>query len=280
MDGANANRTFIKMHFPVSPLNDKYTVKSLYGDEAIVLLQDYSHVIKKIRNSICKSSHAAKSIRTLQKGSHYIHWEHFVSAYNWDTNTNPFTIHRKLSDEHIYLSTQSKMRNHLAEEVLNDDMLHLMKKFRDSQYDGQYLNSTIELLEHTSILVAVFRDMRPIKEISDDRLKQITSVLDWFMEWESEIKSSKSIPAKLKDKHLISDQCRQDLQSLILGFRQICLIRLSSPGATLVPGRVNSDPIENFFCQQRAKHHGANSNPNYQSYLTGINSIILGQSTI
>ena len=34
-----------------------------------------------------------------------------------------------------------------------------------------------------------------------------------------------------------------------------------------------------IFCQQRALYHGANTNPNYNEYRTGINSIILGQTT-
>lgn len=47
----------------------------------------------------------------------------------------------------------------------------------------------------------------------------------------------------------------------------------------LILSRVNSDIIENIFCQQRAQYHGANTNPNYNQYRTGITSIILGQTT-
>ena len=274
MDGANTNRTFMKMLLCAS---HDYKVKNQYGPGEIVLLQDYSHVIKKIRNSLCKSSHAPKSKRCLQKGNHSILWEHWVGAYNWDINTNPFTIHRKLTDQHIYLCTQGKMRNHFAEEVLNVDMLHLMRKYKSSLANGEYLNVTIELLEQTSSLILCFRDMRPIQQLSDDHLKQNRMVLNWFENWESEVSSMK---IKEKEKRLISAQCREDLASLIIGFEQICQMRLSKSDTTVVPGRINSDPIENFFCQQRAKHHGANANPNYQTYLSGINSIIIGQSTV
>ena len=47
------------------------------------------------------------------------------------------------------------MRNHLAEEVLNWD---------------------VELLEHTSILVHIFRDMRPIKSLDDSKINILYSV--------------------------------------------------------------------------------------------------------
>jgi hypothetical protein len=33
----------------------------------------------------------------------------------------------KYTNEHLFPSTQSKMRNHLAEEVLNSHMLHVIK---------------------------------------------------------------------------------------------------------------------------------------------------------
>jgi hypothetical protein len=43
------------------------------------------------------------------------------------------------------------MKNHLAEEVLNGEMLHLMKQYRESLGDvGFQLDATIELLECTT----------------------------------------------------------------------------------------------------------------------------------
>jgi hypothetical protein len=56
------------------------------------------------------------------------------------------------------------MRNHLAEDVLDSEMLHLMIKYKEglSEEKGSELNSSIELLESTSILIKNFRDPRPI----------------------------------------------------------------------------------------------------------------------
>ena len=49
---------------------------------------------------------------------------------------NPVRVHQKLTDEHIFLTKVSKMRNHLAEEVLGDDMYNLMCKYKESLKDG------------------------------------------------------------------------------------------------------------------------------------------------
>jgi hypothetical protein len=65
------------------------------------------------------------------------------------------------------------MRNHLAEEVLNSEMLHLMELYKESLGQaGLKLSATIELLRCTSVLIKNFRDKRPITNISDDRIQQ------------------------------------------------------------------------------------------------------------
>ena len=50
----------------------------------------------------------------------------FIDVHNWDQQ-NALKLHRKLTSEHIYPDTQMKMRNHLAEQVLNEDMLYLTR---------------------------------------------------------------------------------------------------------------------------------------------------------
>ena len=140
------------------------------------------------------------------------------------------------------------------------------------------LDSTIELLENTSILVSNFRDNRPIREIGDYRLAENRKVMEWFREWESDILSKKDI--KDKEKLLISHQTRADLCSLILGFEELCAHRLKTCSGSVIPSRLNSDVIENVFCQQRGLHNGNNTNPTYLNYARTMNTVILGQTSI
>ena len=70
---------------------------------------------------------------------------------------NTMRVYQKLSDDHIFLSRVSKMWNHLAEEVLNDDMYNLMTKYQESVKDGTHLEATLDLLDHTKEIVKVFR---------------------------------------------------------------------------------------------------------------------------
>ena len=58
----------------------------------------------------------------------------------------PVRVHQKLTDDHIFLSTKMKMRNHLAQEALDDNMYNLMVKYRDSLNDGNVLTEASKSL--------------------------------------------------------------------------------------------------------------------------------------
>ena len=70
-----------------------------------------------------------------------------------------------LTKDHIELTSASKMRNRLAEQVLDKDMLFLMKSYQATLNDPERLSATIQLLEKTSVLVELFGDTRPIYAI-------------------------------------------------------------------------------------------------------------------
>lgn len=86
------------------------------------------------------------------------------------------------------------MRNHLAEEVLNADMLHLMGMYQKSLGGaGTELTATMELLKNTSVLIKNIRDKSPIVDFSDDRLKQNHDAMDFFINWENQIMAGQSV---------------------------------------------------------------------------------------
>lgn len=65
-----------------------------------------------------------------------------------------------------------------------------------------------------------------------------------------------------------------------MGFEELCLYKLKTSNASIIPSRVNSDIVENMFCQQRTLHNGPNTNPTYLGYCNTVNSVILGQTSI
>lgn len=122
------------MHFPCgNPVSDKMVAKGYKNPlRKIVFLMDPSHLIKKIRNSVFSSGFLNSHQRLLTVHSTFIVWKMWIDAYQWDRSSNSFQIHNKLSDDHIYPSSSQKMRNKLAFETLDCDMLYLMKWYSET----------------------------------------------------------------------------------------------------------------------------------------------------
>lgn len=280
MDGAQCNRSF--MHICLGEKPTSFVARNPCTSTDVIFLMDFSHVMKKLRNNMLKSGIHPKSTRILTlPSSHTVQWQMFLDFFEWDRQ-NALQIHRKLTNEHFHLDSQSKMRNHLAEEVLNSDMLHAMKVYQQTLGEkGQILNGAVELLEQTSRLAEIFRDMRPIKSLDDPRLNTLKTVSLWFQQWQTFIMEDSGIPAKEKSKKLLSKQSSEDIQSCIQGFLTLCsnLLRKSST-RYITPGLVNSDVIENIFNQQRSTYHGSNSNPSALQYRRAINSVLVGQNVV
>lgn len=286
MDGAPSNRSFMHINLGKT-LNGTMSTKSPCSfDKKVIFMMDYSHSAKKIRNNIIKSGikeHSTRLLtlpRTDSSEAYEIQWQMWIDCFRWDQN-NGLSLHRKLTTEHFFPSSQSKMRNHLAEHVLNGDMLHLFLEYQSYLGGkGAVLNGVIQLLRVTSKLIEIFRDRRPVKSMDDERLAELQYVLSWFSDWNAGV-TKLDISKTKKSKLIMSSQCQEDLKVCILGFFELCkTLTTRRPPSFVTPALVNSDIIENIFCQQRATYNGANSNPNALQYRHSINNIILGQNII
>lgn len=54
-------------------------------------------------------------------------WSHLYEAYRWDQSKNSLKLHERLTEVHFNLGYATRMRNHLAEDLLSTNMLNLMK---------------------------------------------------------------------------------------------------------------------------------------------------------
>ena len=92
-----------------------------------VIIHGLQHGLKKIRNNLLKSGNKAYHKRDLHFAQNHIRWEHWVEAYQWDVNHHGHAIHRHLAESHLFPTTKERMRNQLAEQCLDWEMLNLMK---------------------------------------------------------------------------------------------------------------------------------------------------------
>ena len=195
MDGAVCTRSFMHICVGENSYKDyRFISTGPCTSLPVVFMMDVSHVLKKIRNNVIKSGISAKCTRLLTLPNDLtVQWHMFIDCYRWDQQ-NSLQLHRKLSNEHLFPDSQLKMRNYLAEDVLDKEMLNLMKVNRNSQGENvEILDGAIEFLENTSKLVSVFRDMRPVKVMTDERLLTLQNVSNWFLHR----KSRKENPQKL-----------------------------------------------------------------------------------
>ena len=65
----------------------------------------------------------------------------------WDREVNTRPLCLKVNEQQLYPNSAEKMRNHLAEDMLNDDFLYLMEDFQSDLSDGTHLKSSVKLLK-------------------------------------------------------------------------------------------------------------------------------------
>ena len=270
-DGGRDNRTFIKDCFPPQspPMNSKYLVTNICSpDRMVALCQDYSHNIKKLRNNLLKSGVKKSHPRCIQLSGKSIVWQQWLDAVKWDRDSNSQRIHYKVTEAHLNPSSTEKMRNELAQDMLGAEALHLMTVYQATLHNKSALDSTIEFLEKTNEVIKIFSDSKPVKTTSDPRIRTLKSILDWFVKWRSSVPSTS----------FFSRECADDFENMLVTFPEICRIHLADfPHSAIVPLRFNSDPVENFFCQQRGIHNGNNTNPTFKEYSSTVNAIVIGQ---
>ena len=260
MDGASINRAFLNMICREQTFLAR-NITALKGHIACIM--DCSHVIKKLRNSLYSSGPEPYQRRYIEHPMGNILWNCFKDAYIWDKENNYLRIHRKLTPDHFNLTSSLKMRNHLAEQVLNSDMLFLMQSYQQTLPDSSCLNGVIALLDMTSQYISIYRSRNKTCTLEDPRLETLRTVLDFFTSWEVFCKERKGGDKSKKD-NFITAQCFWDLKSSILGFLELC--KMTIPHQPISPCLVNSDICENIFCQQRTMYSGANTNPDVYQY--------------
>ena len=137
--------------------------------------------------------------------------------------------------------------------------------YQQSLKDGKHLNAVIALLEQTSRLISTFNNKKSIKTKADPRLNALKEISSYFATFGSQ-----------PGKNSFTKQCLQDLQCCITGTLEL-IDRILSRGEVVNLGYINSDVVENHFCQVRTLYNGANNNPNYYTYRSIQNSVVITQ---
>ena len=159
-DGASTNRYAMNMLLKQDPRSNNFTAKDMFNSHhRLYVIQDIKHVIKKIRKNLeaSKLENKPAAGRYFVLNGKSIVWNHVEEAFQFNQQAG-FRLHRYLTKEHFELTSATKMRNKLAEQVLDKDMLFLMKSYQATKDNPELLSSTVCLMENISVLVDVFKD--------------------------------------------------------------------------------------------------------------------------
>ncbi|KAL3832085.1 hypothetical protein ACJMK2_023763 [Sinanodonta woodiana] len=128
-------------------------------------------------------------------------------------------------------------------------------------------------------MISIFRDHRPVKNVHDELLQYLYHILQWITKWCISANNVERLAKGEILKCLLSIQCCEDVESILVTFSEICKIHLEKfPHGGVVPSRFNTDVLENHFCQEHGLHHGNATHPSYSTYCSSVNSVMLGQS--
>ena len=199
MDGGVQNRDFTNMHFNGHPHDSQWFFTPPYSPfTQIAFVQDISHNIKKIRNSLIKSGTAPWHKKKLKVNGQLVFWNHLLDAVAWDRRVNSRPLSYRLTNSHLNPNVSEKMRNHLAEDMLDGNMLYLLKKYDETLECRTSLTGAIKLLEITSTCISIFRDTKPITDKSDIKLQSAKLCYEFFKTWQDSIEPQS---VKLKRVH-------------------------------------------------------------------------------
>ena len=119
-----------------------------------------------------KSSTSGKTPRHFQYEGKDLLWKHLYDAYCYDHgNRKGISTFQRLSEEHFSLTSASRMRNYLADDVLGSNMLEVLEYYKDFLQDEitgsgteiATFDKTIEFLNNTSVLLKNFKSNAPYR---------------------------------------------------------------------------------------------------------------------
>ncbi|OWF37160.1 hypothetical protein KP79_PYT25311 [Mizuhopecten yessoensis] len=209
-DGGDQNRQFMRLHFN----NDEDAIRKNYMSPNLAYLarnvaysQDVSHNVKKLRNAVLSGGTQKHHTRHLRlRGQSIVG----LDAVRWDEKTNSRRANRTISTSHMYPGSAEIVRNHLAEEMLDQDFMYLMQAYQKFLQNRSVFDGTERFLEQTSQLISIFTDKRPISSVTDIRLSTLKKIQKWFRDWKEEVHCLVGLSAKVTPVHKLSHQnCQQ-----------------------------------------------------------------------
>lgn len=243
LDGSEASHSF--MHICLGDKPTSFVSKSPCLLTDMVFIVDFAYVLKELRNNIMTSGVRQMCTKLLTLPSSYtVQWQMFLDVFQW-AKENASQFYGKLTIDHFTFDSQSKTNYQLAEDVLNSEMLQLVKSYQKCHGEKRSaLNGLVELLEQTSKLIDIFNDLHPVKSEDDHRLTELMRISKWFLDWQKYTEQCIETTSKEESKKFLTNKCHESVQACIQGFCELCHRVLTDPvNMDVTPALFNSETL-------------------------------------
>lgn len=263
-DGAGQNRSFFEMNRTDQNEEPCNFMPNPYTDEErpLFFISDVPHLVKTTRNCFSNSGSHTKS-RNMWKDGKQISWMHIVNLYVEHIEKKLYVKCSKLTRAHIDLTSFSRMKVSLANQVLSASVANALEK----EY-GEEVAETVKFIRHMNRFFDCLNtrnlyegrnklneDLQPYISQDDPRFDYLlTDFLGYFESWKESVAQR---PRNFTSKELAGMQLsQQTIDGLKITVRSIvpCVRYILQLGAPFVLTEVfNQDPLEQHFGHHRQK---------------------------
>ena len=282
-DGASPNRRFYQLHNQIADVPNELCYKTInFFDESrfIYFFSDAPHLLKTARNCLFNSGYG-RATRYMWNNNKYIVWQHIIQLYNEDYDRQLKYL-PKLTDQHIYLTSYSKMTVKFAVQVLSETTARILQNFGTPETSEtanycQMLDKFFDCLnvrsldEHQRKLKPF---LKPYTSVDDERFLWLTQeFLPYLETWKENTQNQPgNFTKNARSKMFISYQTFFGLQITVRFIVEVVKYLLPNGCQYVLTERFCQDPIEEYFGIQRQLGR-RNDNPDMVKFGYNDNTI-------
>ena len=263
-DSASSNRGFFRMHkgFVGDDGPVVFRTPNIFSsnERFIYFFADFPHLLKTLRNNLLHSGSDGHSRFMLNQGCHIL-WKHIRNFFQ-DDSSSSLRLLPKLTPDHIYLTSYSKMTVRYAAQVLSSSVGNVLLEFGSKD--------CIETAKYC-LLVDQFFDcgnvrnqqeykfkrkpfLKPYSSINDERFDWLENVfLKYFQDWLIWIhKTHSKMTPENRARMFISWQTYEGIQVSVKSLIHCVKFLLNSGVSYVLTEKFCQDDLENYFGTSRS----------------------------
>ena len=261
-DKASPNQRFYRIHKRAED-TFIYRANNIFAKDEqrhLYFFSDAPHLLKTIRNNLANSGAGLKTRYLWNKDKDML-WSHVVQCYQKDCAMQVRRL-PKISRDHIYLTSFSKMRVNLAAQVMSETVSKVMQSYcsnvaSETAHFIGLVDKFFDCFNSRSLTEAEYKRkpfLAPFKDANDARFEFLENeFLKYLKDWKAATASRKGSFSKLeRSKMFLSEQTYEGIQTSVYSLIESTKFLLDHGFQYVLTNKFNQDPLEEHFGRHRA----------------------------